>query len=200
MPEGGADCGAAAGRGAVTRFAPAAAALIGLAGAAEARKPCPPAEDQYIAALLVSVGGDVALFIAAFKGPMSIAHVECLAKRGDKAMLLELGRRYDTGVGARPDPERAEQLYSAAARSVSGTTAIYVPGVGKSPGHVQMIRTGPDVPGLPEGTYQRALMHIEGRARKPSFRKGIKLLKQAAKRGYAPAAEKLRQIENEPKV
>jgi hypothetical protein len=33
------------------------------------------------------------------------------------------------------------------------------------------------------------MMHIEGRARKPSFRKGFKLLQQAAKAGYTPAAE-----------
>jgi hypothetical protein len=41
------------------------------------------------------------------------------------------------------------------------------------------------------------MMHIEGRARKPSFRKGLKLLQQAAKAGYTPAAEMLQKIERE---
>lgn len=179
------------------RSALVAVALMIAASPAYARKACPTAEERYIAALFVTAGGDAALFIASFRGPMTTAHIECLARRGDKPMILELGRRYETGIGIPADVERAEALYSAAARTISGTIAIYVPGVGKSAGSVRMIRTGPDVPGLPEANYRRAMMHIEGRARKSSFRKGLKLLKQAAKAGYTPAAEMLQKIERE---
>ena len=179
------------------RWALAAAALLLAGSPAHAGKACPPAEERYIAGLLVTAGGNVALFIASFRGPMTTAHVECLARRGDKAMVLELGRRYEAGLGVAADVERAEELYAAAARTIPGTIAVYVPGVGKAPGRVQMIRTGPTKPGLPEANYRRAMMHIEGRARKPSFRKGLKLLKQSAKADYAPAAEMLQKIKRE---
>lgn len=54
-----------------------------------------------------------------------------------------------------------------------------------------MFRTGPDVPGLPEGDYRRALMHVEGRANKAKFRKGMKILERLAKTGFAPARERI---------
>lgn len=118
------------------RSALVAVALMIAASPAYARKACPTAEERYIAALFVTAGGDAALFIASFRGPMTTAHIECLARRGDKPMILELGRRYETGIGIPADVERAEALYSAAARTISGTIAIYVPGVGKSAGSV----------------------------------------------------------------
>lgn len=166
--------------------------LLLIATPAAAKRPaCPEPRARHIALLVADANGDIALIVAHIRERLSTEDVACWAARGDKPMLLELAKRLETGDGIAQDAERAEDLYAAAARPVLGTIYVYSPGVGKSPGMVLPIRTGPDVPGLPEAAYRRALMHIEGRAKKPSPRKGFAILKKLAKSGYGPAVARL---------
>lgn len=167
--------------------------LLLLAGAPAfaKRTPCPEPRAQRIALLVANANGDIALIVANIRERLSKEDVACWAERGDKRMILELAKRLEAGDGVAQDSERAEDLYISAAAAKIGTIYVYSPGVGKSPGQVIPIRTGPDVPGLPEAAYRRALMHIEGRAAKPSLRKGFSILKRLAKNGYAPAIDRL---------
>ncbi|WP_326408103.1 sel1 repeat family protein [Sphingomonas sp.] len=155
------------------------------------RPACPDPRARQIALLVADTNGDVTLIVARIRDRLSTEDAACWAARGDKPMLLELAKRLETGDGIAQDVERAEDLYQAAARPTVGTIYVYSPGVGKSPGMVLPVRTGPDVPGLPEAAYRRALMHIEGRAAKPSPRKGFSILRKLAKSGYAPAVARL---------
>jgi TPR repeat protein len=72
------------------------------------------------------------------------------AKTGDKAAQLELGKRFEGGLGVPTDLSKARKLYRLAAMSQGGTIWIYVPGVGQTPGHVMPMNTGPVISGLPE--------------------------------------------------
>jgi len=166
--------------------------LLLAAAPALAKQPaCPEPHAQRIALLVTNANGNIALIVARIRERLSTEDVACWAARGDKSMLLELAKRLETGDGIAQDVERAEDLYISAAATKLGTIYVYSPGVGKSPGRVMPIRTGPDVPGLPEAAYRRALMHIEGRAAKPLPRKGFSILKKLAKSGYAPAVARL---------
>lgn len=155
------------------------------------KQDCPLPRQQAIALLLQEGNGDVTVIIARIKARLTTEDVACWAATGDRAVMLELAKRLETGDGVPLDAERAEDLYEQAAAFVSGTTYIYSPPVGKSPGMVMPVRIGPDIPGLPEAQFRRALMHIEGRAVKSSPGKGFKLMKALAKRGYQPAIDKL---------
>lgn len=106
---------------------------------------------------------------------------------GNRKLMFEVGRRLETGDGVERDVECAEHLYKAAATPKIGTVWIFIPGVAGQPGRTSPYRIGPDEPGLPQAAYARALMHIEGRAAKPSYRTGLKLLKTLAESGYGPA-------------
>lgn len=171
-------------------YALAALALIASPGAAK-RPSCPPERADTLVALIRATDGDMALIVARIPRRLSTEDVECWAATGDKRMMIELGKRLEVGTGIDQDVERAEQLFEHAADLVSGNLAIYVPGFGGKPGYVMFHRIRPDVPGLPEGDYRRALMHIEGRAAKPKPKKGFKLLDRLAKDGYPPAIERL---------
>jgi TPR repeat protein len=72
------------------------------------------------------------------------------AQIGDKQAQLELGMRYEAGLGVVRDLGRAKWLYASAAAPSGGTMWIYVPGVGKSRGSVMPVNMGPHLPGLPE--------------------------------------------------
>jgi TPR repeat protein len=155
------------------------------------RGECPPQRVQSYTLLIREASGDIRIILAHIKTRLSTEDVACWAATGDKTMMLELGKRLEAGDGIAADPERAEDLYERAAAFISGTIYVYSPGFGKVPGRVMPLRTGPDIPGLPEAKYRRALMHIEGRAMKANPRRGFKWLKELAKGGYRPAAERL---------
>jgi TPR repeat protein len=166
-----------------------------LLGNAQPRKgDCPPQRVQSYTLLIQQANDDIAIILASIKARLDTQDVACWAATGDKAMMLELAKRLESGDGIPADPERAEDLYERAAAYVSGTTYIYSPGFGKVPGRVMPVRIGPDIPGLPEAKFRRALMHVEGRAVKANPRKGFKWLKELAKGGYAPAVERLRSL------
>ena len=179
------------------RERPLALALLIAAAASPAvakRPACPEPRARQIALLVADANGDIALIVGRIKERLSTEDVACWAARGDKPMLLELAKRLESGDGVARDVERAEDLYVSAAATKFGTIWIYSPGVGKSPGTVMPMRMGPDIPGFPEAAYRRALMHIEGRAAKPSPRKGYSILRKLAKTGYAPAAAYLARL------
>jgi TPR repeat protein len=155
---------------------------------------CPPQRIETFTLLIRQANGDIRLILGSIKARLSTEDVSCWAATGNKAMMLELAKRLESGDGIAADPERAEDLYERAAAYVSGTTYIYSPGFGKVPGRVMPVRIGPDIPGLPEAKFRRALMHVEGRAVKANPRKGFKWLKELAKGGYAPAVERLRSL------
>ena len=156
-----------------------------------ARKSCEPARTTSFAALIRDNQGDLHLLIAIVRNRMNLADLECWASSGDKRMMLALAKRLDFGAPEERDADRAEHLYKAAATTIPGTIYVYTPGFRGKPGRVMPINVGPTVPGLIEADYYRALMHIEARAAKPNYRKGIKMLERLSKSGYAPATEKL---------
>ncbi len=157
--------------------------------------PCDPPEVARLMALIEDAHGDRALILATIRLRLSTPQLTCWAARtGDKAMLLDLATRYEAGDDIPQDVMRAEALYASAAMPIPGTTFIYSPKVGNSPGRVIPIRTGPDIPGRPEGDYRRGRMHIEGRAAKPSYRRGVKWIARAAKAGYGPAQARLAEL------
>jgi len=92
------------------------------------------------------------------------------AMGGDKQAQLELGIRYEEGVGVPVDLAAAESLYRMAAEPVSGTIYIYTPGVGRSPGGVTPVTLGPDTPGLGEAAKRRERLRSARRAREAGGR------------------------------
>lgn len=138
-------------------------------------------------ALIRDAQGQLHLILATIPKRMTNRQLECWAATGDRQMMLALGRRLEAGDGVARDPSAAEKLYQRAATPRSGDLWIYVPGVGGAPGRVTNVRSGPDEPGLPAAAYARALMHLEGRASRPSYRKGIRLLRDLSAAGYPPA-------------
>jgi hypothetical protein len=96
------------------------------------------------------------------------ADLQQLARRaqaGDKQAQLELGIRYEEGLGVAIDVARAARLYRAAAADSSGTTQVYSPPVGRGRGQVISVRTGPRVAGLAEARAR--LARIRARRRGP---------------------------------
>jgi hypothetical protein len=105
--------------------------------------------------------------LAAGAAPTDLQNLAHRASAGDKQAQLELGSRYETGVGVEVDLRRAERLYRSAARATGGTLQVYVPPVGKNGrGSVQTLERGPRVRGLPEA--QATLRRLTARARSPS--------------------------------
>lgn len=147
---------------------------------------CPaPRLERFVA--MAALGPD-RLLVALGPVRLSAEDVDCLARTGDKQAQYELARRLETADGVPADLERAEALYRAAATTIVGTTAIYVPPAClKCAGSVQFIRTGPDRPGLPQAELALAVMHIEGRAAAPDYKRGVKRLDKLARRGFPPA-------------
>ena len=90
------------------------------------------------------------------------AHVRSLAMRGDKTAQLELGIRYEEGVGMPRDYRRAAQLYKMASRPSTGQTFIYVPATGKSRAGVIPFRTGTREPGLRSAKIRLARLYRLG--------------------------------------
>lgn len=87
---------------------------------------------------------------------VGLAGLQCRAGLGDKPAQLALGIAYEEGNGVPRDPRRAAKLYRAAALPTSGTIYVYSPPVGKSPGQVLPLRSGPDRAGLPEAMLRLA--------------------------------------------
>jgi len=84
-------------------------------------------------------------------GDLSHMPLVTLARRaqlGDKQAQLELGLRFEEGRGVARNLDNARALYSRAATTTGGDIAVYVPGVGDSPGRVTWVNTGPVMPGL----------------------------------------------------
>jgi TPR repeat protein len=157
-------------------------------------KPCNEAQVKAFAALFTDANGNVAILIARVRHRLETEDVTCWAKRGDKAMILELGKRFETGDGVTANAKRAETLYMMAATSTGGPIWLYTPGFQGAPGRVMSIDRWPVIQGLREGTYRRALMHIRGRAARSSVKKGMKWMQKLAKDGYQPAQEYLASI------
>ncbi len=61
------------------------------------------------------------------------------------------------------DAATAAQLLKIASTPVSGTTMIYVPSPTGGYGTVNRVRTGPDVPAIPEADLELARLYLEGR-------------------------------------
>ena len=81
------------------------------------------------------------------------AELQSLARRaqaGDKQAQLELGIRYEEGIGVPVDLRRAERLYRAAASDSGGTQMVYIPASREGGRAASVpINSGPAVQGLP---------------------------------------------------
>lgn len=118
--------------------------------------------------------------------PTPLGLLQCQAERGDKAAQLRLGKLYETGLAVPQDYARAAQLYRAAGQFTSGTTYIYSPPVGKSPGRVMPINTGMDRAGLAEAKYRLALLYAQGLGVKHDSARARELMAEAMKMGWRP--------------
>ena len=82
---------------------------------------------------------------------MDLSSLAGLASTGSKHAQLELGIRFEEGIGMIPDLKKAHKLYGLAASNSGGTIWVYSPPVGNgTTGRVIPINTGPVRPGLPE--------------------------------------------------
>jgi hypothetical protein len=80
------------------------------------------------------------------------AEVQDLARRaqvGDKQAQLDLGIRFEEGIGVPQDKAQAKKLYAQAAADSGGTIWVYVPSPGNgAPGRVLPVDTGTRQAGL----------------------------------------------------
>lgn len=108
-----------------------------------------------------------------------LADLHCRAALGEKSAQLKLGIAYEEGAGVPMDVRRAAKLYRAAASPTSGTIYVYSPPVGKSPGQVLPLRSGPDQPGLPEAMRRLARLYEQGLGVKKDPARAARLKDQA---------------------
>lgn len=156
-----------------------------------------------LAALSLSLGLSACVATVHDCAPLaanSLAWQQCRADAGEKQAQLQLGRRYEEGIGVKPDPSRAAALYRAAAAFNSGTIYVYSPPVGNAPGTVIPVTTGPAEQGLPEALYRLGVMHLDGRGVRFDYRRGLALIDKAAAAGFAPAVAKRDMLKKGPRV
>jgi TPR repeat protein len=122
--------------------------------------------------------------------PINTASLEALAcdiKRGDKQAQLELGKRYEQGLGITQDYKQARNLYEQAARTLPNTIYVYSPPGGtERAGRVIPISSGAQTPGLAEARYRLGNLYIRGLGVKPDPEYGQKLRRAATEAGYVP--------------
>lgn len=98
------------------------------------------APSSYMGISLYSGGADVVLQQQAQR-----------AMSGDKQAQLDLGIRFEEGLGVERDLSKAKKLYYQAASDSGGTIWVYTPPVGNgTKGRVIPILSGPKNPGLPD--------------------------------------------------
>lgn len=99
------------------------------------------------------------------------------AQAGDRHAQLELGARYERGVGLPVDFGRAKALYQAAATSSGGTINVYVaPTRAGEPGYLTPVDLGPRRVGLPQAAAKlRELSNRSG----PESRTAVAALPEA---------------------
>ena len=95
---------------------------------------------------------------------LDLSRLALLASMDDKRAQLELGIRFEEGIGLPIDLDRARQLYGRAASASGGTLWVYSPPVGNATsGRVIPIEQGPRMPGLVEA--QGRLEQLERKER-----------------------------------
>lgn len=86
---------------------------------------------------------------------MSLTSLARMASAGSKNAQLELGIRFEEGIGVSRDFDKARKLYGKAATTTGGTLWVYSPPVGNgTSGRVIPIDRGPRQPGLQEATQR----------------------------------------------
>lgn len=89
--------------------------------------------------------------------------IQSLARRaraGDKHAQLDLGIRYEEGLGIGRDVRRALRLYRAAARTTGGRSVLHIPPAGGKGGVATIpVSTGRRVEGLTEARYRLLLLN-----------------------------------------
>ncbi len=88
---------------------------------------------------------------------LPLSYLARLAFTGDKPAALELGIRFEAGVGVPQDFDKALQLYKSAGTTTGGPISIYVPGFDGRPGMVESFDQPYDH-ALPEAQRRRGLL------------------------------------------
>lgn len=97
----------------------------------------------------------------------SPSELACQASAGNKVAQLELGIRYENGIGVSRDFAKAERLYARAARSDRSGRYVYSPPVGNEKyGRVIPIGQSTNSPGLPEA--RERLLRLQARNKSKS--------------------------------
>lgn len=119
------------------------------------------------------------------KGHTPVEQLNCLALAGDRRAQLELGKRYELGLGVERDDERAAKLYETASADIPEHTAIYTPPVRlQGRGQTMLIENPNAGDGLAEAKYRFGGMLIEGRGIDRDRRRGEKLQREALEMGF----------------
>ncbi len=118
----------------------------------------------------------------------TVSQLQCAADLGMQNGIVELGKRYEAGIGVQTDLKRAVALYTRAAAAVPPTTAIYSPPV-RVGGSGQMIflPNSNSGPGSADAQFRLGQMLIEGRGVSRDVERGRKLIERAAAQGFSPA-------------
>jgi len=146
-------------------------------------------EPGWLLALLLLLGGGCAAprqsagCDAAYRSGKPLGRLICDAERGVPAAQLLLGRLYEEGQGVDADPARAAALYAAAAADVAPTTAIYVPAVGRTAGHVMLMPNANARTGLAAARFRLGRLYIDGRGVEQNRDRGRHLIERAAEAG-----------------
>jgi TPR repeat protein len=88
---------------------------------------------------------------------LPLSYLARLAFTGDKPAALELGIRFEAGLGVPQDFDKALQLYKSAGTTTGGPIGIYIPGFDGRPGMVESVDQPYDH-ALPEAQRRRGLL------------------------------------------
>lgn len=126
---------------------------------------------------------------------VSLAFIECRARRGSQIAQFLLGRAYQTGTQVARDFGQAAKWYKRAAGPASNSQYTYAPPVGH--GELGRLYEGTrDRPkrGYPPAQMALAELYLDGRGVKQDEAKAQQWLSRAARQGYEPAIALLDQL------
>ena len=122
--------------------------------------------------------------------PIADPSLRMEASSCDNETLVELGKKYENGIGVHQDYRKAAVLYRLAASASPDLIYIYSPPVGReSYGRVIPVRTGTGRTSSPEALYRLGLLYLNGTGVKADRRKSERLFREAARAGFVAAED-----------
>jgi TPR repeat protein len=111
-----------------------------------------------------SSGSYAGIPLAAGAADPEIQNLARRARASDKQAQLQLGIRYEEGLGIAPNLRRARSVYLAASRTTGGRSALHLPSASGKGGVATIpVSTGPRVEGLAEARHRLWLLNRQPR-------------------------------------